>query len=134
MNRKQCGRAIGLLFLGFLLSGCGRGDGPGAKLAPVRGRVVFKNQAVSAAEIYFHPDTKKGNNGPMASAILQEDGSFTMATSPKAEGVAPGWYKVTLTLGRRPEPELAKFRRVETTTLSINVPEEGKEDVLFKLD
>jgi hypothetical protein len=127
--------AAGLLCLLSLVAGCGK-DGPGARVVPVTGRVTFKNQAVSAAEIYFHPDAKKGNNGEMGSAILTADGSFTITTifaGKTVEGIAPGAYKVTLGLGRRPEKELARYRNVQTTPLEIEVPDEGLDDVLFEL-
>src|SRR5258707_14798217 len=75
MIRTRRGLAVGLLFLLLLLTGCGRGDGGGPKLAPVRGREVYKNQAVTAADIFFLPDAANGNNGTMATAILHEDGA-----------------------------------------------------------
>jgi hypothetical protein len=122
-----------LVLLLAALAGCNRQDGSTAKVAPVSGRVTFKNQAVSAAEIYFMPDASKGNHGVMGSAILQEDGSFKITTYPKGDGVAPGAYKVTLGLGRRPEKELQKYRKVETTPLKYDVPEEGLQDLHIEL-
>jgi hypothetical protein len=132
MKRMQRGLAATLLLILPLLSGCGS-DGRGAKLAPVTGRVIFKNEAVTAASVYFLPDAAKGNNGSMASAILQQDGSFTMDTYPKGKGVAPGAYRVTFDLGRRKEKELDKYRKVETTPLTYEVPEEGLADLLIDL-
>ena len=123
--------ALGLFCLALLV-GCGSSDGGGAKLAPVTGRVIFKNEGVTAANIYFRPDAEKGNRGEMASAILQEDGSFTMTTYPK-DGVVPGSYKVTFDLGRRTEKELQPYRSEKTTPLSIDVPEEGVEGIIFEL-
>ena len=133
MMDKQRGKVTGLVFLLALLSGCGGSDGRGGKLAPVSGRVLYKGQAVTAASIYFLPDADRGNNGSMGSAILQEDGSFTVTTYPKGDGVAPGSYKVTLDLGRRPEKELDKYRKVETTPLKVDVPEEGVTDLEWDL-
>jgi hypothetical protein len=133
MLHTKRGKAAGLLFLMALLGGCGGSDGGGARLAPARGRVIFKGEGVSAANIYFMPDADKGNNGAMASAILQEDGSFDMETYPKGKGVAPGAYKVTLDLGRRRDKELDRFRRVETTPLKVEVSEEGDTNLLFDL-
>jgi hypothetical protein len=124
---------VGLLFLLIAaLCGC-RGDGPSVKLAPVRGKVVFKGEGVTAASIYFHPDADKGNQGVMGTAILQEDGSFTISTHPRGDGVAPGAYKVTLDLGRRSEKELDKYRKTTTTPLKYDVPEEGLTDLLIEL-
>jgi len=135
MSRTGCVRAAGVLVLGLVLCGCS--DGPQAKLSPVNGRVTFKDQAVTAAEIYLNPDAKKGNQGDLGSAVLQEDGTFSITTyHPKGPrpGVAPGSYKVTLGLGRRAEKELTKFRTVQTTPLTIEVPEEGLQNVVVDLD
>ncbi len=133
MNHIQRGLTASLLLMLPFLSGCGGSDGTGAKLAPVTGRVIFKSQGVTAASIYFHPDTSKGNSGAMASAILQEDGSFTMTTYPKGDGVAPGAYKASLDLGRRQEKELDKYRKVDTTPLKFDVPEEGLKNLVIDL-
>jgi hypothetical protein len=132
MKLMQRGLAATLFLMLPLVCGCGS-DGRGARLAPVTGRVIYKNEGVSAASIYFLPDAEKGNNGSMATAILQLDGSFTMDTYPKGNGVAPGAYKVTLDLGRRKEKDLDKYRKVETTPLSYDVPEEGLKDLVIDL-
>lgn len=120
-----------LLLVVVCLAGC-RGETK-PKLAPVKGRVVFQDKAVTAADIYFMPDASKGNEGSMATSVLQEDGSFTMTTHPHGEGVLPGAYKVMLSLGRRQEKELNKYRRVETTPLEYTVPPEGLPDLLIEL-
>jgi hypothetical protein len=121
------GKSACLLGLVLLLGGCSVSSGP--KLAPVRGRVSYKNAAVTGTNIYFMPDADKGNNGEMATAIVQEDGSFTLSTYPRGDGVAPGAYRVTLDLPRRPEKDLAPYRKVETTPLHFDVPEEGLTDL-----
>jgi hypothetical protein len=126
------GFTAGILFLAFL-SGCHSSDGSGPKLAPVTGRVIFKNEAVTAASIYFIPDAEKGNRGEMAIATLETDGSFRMETYPKGAGVIPGSYKVKLDLGRRTEKELQPYRDVRTTPLSIDVPEQGIEGYVIEL-
>src|SRR5580692_8249231 len=87
-----------------VLSGCNSSDGTGPKLAPVTGRVTYKNEAVTAASIFFIPDHEKGNRGEMASAILGLDGSFEMETT-RGKGVVPGSYKIKLDLGRRQEKD-----------------------------
>jgi len=116
-----------------LLAGCGSSDGGGVKLTPVTGRVTFKNEAVTAANIFFQPDAEKGNRGEMASAVLQLDGSFTMTTNAKGDGVVPGAYKVTFDLGRRNDKELVPYRNLKTTPLTIEVGEEPIYDHLFEL-
>jgi hypothetical protein len=123
-----------LVLSAVVLSGCGGSDGSKGKLAPVSGRVLFKDEGVSAGEIYFMPDEAKGTHGALASSALQEDGSFTLATNEVGTGVRPGSYKVTILLGRRPEKELKKFRDVKTTPLTYDVTEEGLTDLLITLD
>jgi hypothetical protein len=134
MKIPHCLRRLALVgLLALVPAGCG-GDGPKAKLAPVRGRVLYKKQPVTAAEIYFLPDASKGNQGTMASSMLELDGSFTMITAPDREGVMPGAYKVTLGLGRRPEKELAKYRTVQETPLKYSVPDEGLTNLTIELE
>jgi hypothetical protein len=133
MRFTRFGIVIGSLCLVVILSGCSRQDGSVGKVAPVSGQVTFKGQPVTAAEIYFLPDAEKGNHGVMGSALLETDGSFTITTYPKGNGVAPGAYKVTLGLGRRQEKELDKYRKVETTPLKYDVPEEGLTDLVIEL-
>ena len=133
-NRMQLRHILGALGLSLLLlCSCGKGDGQGAKLAPVRGRVTFKNEAVTAADIYFIPDASKGNHGTMGSSMLQEDGSFTIETYGKGAGVVPGAYKVKLNLGRRNDKELAKYARVETSQLAFDVGPEGLDNLHIEL-
>ena len=124
--------AIGVCLLAFV-SGCAKSDGDKPTLASVTGRVTFNNKAVTAATIAFMPDAAKGNRGQMATSVLQLDGSFTMETYPHGAGVMPGSYKVTVLTGQRPEPELQKYRDVNTTPLSIDVPEGGISGQMFEL-
>lgn len=126
------GKLVGLcVVLGVL--GCGKQDGGGPALAQVTGRVTFKNEAVTAASIYFIPDAEKGNRGQMASSVLQLDGSFTLDTTGQGPGVIPGAYKITVNVGRRPDKELQKYGDVKTTPLSVEVPAGGLKDYLIEL-
>lgn len=129
---RASGLAAGLFGMVFLC-GCQSSDGKGPKLTPVSGRVIFKNEAVTAANIFFLPDKEKGNRGDMATAILQTDGSFKMETYPRGEGVIPGWYKITFDLGRRTDKELQPYRKIETTPLSIEVTDKPIENYVIEL-
>lgn len=131
MMIRQRGVKFACLVGIICLAGCQ--DTAKPKLAPVNGRVVFQDQAMTAADIYFMPDASKGNEGSMASSALQLDGSFTLVTHPHGKGVLPGVYKVTLHMGRRKGKELDKYRQVETTPLEYTVPPEGLPDLLIEL-
>jgi|SRR5579872_1913896 len=134
---KRTGLSVSLLLACLLvaasLSGCTSSDGKGPKLTQVTGRVIFKNEGVTAASIFFMPDAEKGNRGDMATAVLQADGSFKMETYPKGEGVIPGAYKIKLDLGRRPEKELEKYRDVKTSQLTIEVTDKPIEGYVIEL-
>src|SRR5262245_56965808 len=97
----------------FPIAWCGCAEAPKAKLVPAKGRVTFLSKPLTAAEIFFIPDNGEGNQGDMSGSSLDLDGSFTMSTPPKGEGMLPGAYKVTITSQRR-EPELAKYKNVAT--------------------
>jgi hypothetical protein len=129
--KRLAGVAVGLALLG-LGAGCGSSDGGGPALVPATGKVTFKNEGLTAASIVFTPDAEKGNRGQMATAVLQQDGSFTMETYPKGAGVVPGAYKVSV-ITRRPDAELEKYKDAKTTPLSVDVPEGGLKDKLFEL-
>jgi hypothetical protein len=129
---QRLSRPGGFALLLVCLAGCRGSSRP--HLAPVKGRVLFKDEPVTAADIFFIPDASRGNEGSLASSVLQEDGSFTLTTHPHGDGVMPGAYKVTLSLGRRPEKELNKYRQVQTTPLEYTVPAEGLPDLVIKLE
>ena len=88
MKLTRCSTTTTALLLAILvgLSGC-------SKLAPVTGRVLYKNEGVTAGAIYLIPDGTKGNQGSGGSSLLQLDGSFNI-TNPEegrgAVGVRPG--------------------------------------------
>jgi hypothetical protein len=112
-----------------VLPGCARGP----KLAPVQGKVVHKGKAVCPGSIQFQPMDGKGQ---MASGLLYEDGSFTLRTLHEQrplEGAMPGSYKVTLSLGAGTTPALMKYTQLQTTTLQVDVPAEGKKDLVLDL-
>jgi hypothetical protein len=121
----------GLVLAGLVLlasAGCG-----GPKLVPVNGKVTYKGEPITAAEIYFKPDPPGSSGTCLASSVLEEDGTFTMTTYPHGDGVAPGRYKVVLSLGRRTGKALDKYRRADKTPLGVEVPPEGLRDLVFEL-
>ncbi len=69
-----------------------------------------------------------------SSALLHEEGEFKMRTYPHGDGVVPGKYKVVLSLGMGSPPELAKYSSAKTSTLELDVPEEGLKDLVLELE
>lgn len=116
-----------------VVSGCHSSDGTAARVAPVSGRVIYKNEPVTDATIVFIPDHEKGNRGEMASATLGPDGSFEMMTTPDRKGVVPGSYRIKLDLGKRQEKDLQPYRDNKSTPLRIDIPDEGKQNVVIDL-
>src|SRR5262245_3730672 len=116
----------------FLTAGCGGGP----KLVPVKGRVVFADgRPVTAASISFSPDTDKENNSTLsATSLLQLDGSFTLRTYPHGDGAMVGSYRVTISLGRGGRGNLAKYTRPKDTPLLIDIPPEGRTDLVLTLE
>ncbi len=90
------GPAPFLLFALLLAAGCG---GDGKKLYPVTGKVTYQSKPAAGAMVIFHP---KGDNTPQAirpSAVVNEDGTFSLSSGVNAEGkgAAAGEYDVTVT-------------------------------------
>ena len=121
--------SLGAMILLVLAAGCG-----GPKLVPVKGRVVFADgRPVTAASVSFTPDTAKGNEGILATGLLAEDGSFTLRTYPHGDGAMVGSYRVTVSLGFGATRKLAKYTRLKDTPLKIDVPPEGRTDLVLTL-
>jgi hypothetical protein len=75
----------------LLCTSCG-GDG----LNEVHGKVLYKGQPAEGAVVIFHPKADKGVETIRPTAIVQEDGSFTLADHTGKEGAAVGTYVVTI--------------------------------------
>lgn len=84
--------------IGFLcaavtvIAGCG-----GSKKSElvVRGQVLYRGEPVSGGLIVFAPDSDRGSNGPLVSATLAADGSFTVVM-PDGKPIPPGWYRIAV--------------------------------------
>jgi hypothetical protein len=84
-------------------------------LAPVRGRICYRSVPLHTGRIVFSPDSLHGTTGPLASAEIQPDGSFTLRTA-DAMGAAAGWYRITVlaveTAGARTPGDMAPRPRL----------------------
>ncbi len=86
---------IGLVFLlilgGMALPSCSGSAG----LQPVRGKVLYKNEPIKGAVVFFHPQGNGDINAQHPSGMTGEDGSFTLMTGSK-DGAPVGDYTVTV--------------------------------------
>jgi hypothetical protein len=75
----------------FGLAGCGNSTG----LYPVTGKVLVKGQPASGAVVYFHQEDSRATAPPaVPSALVEDDGSFSIAVDNLGYGCPPGKYAV----------------------------------------
>jgi hypothetical protein len=87
--------ALAAAFL--VVTGC-REPGDEGSRVPVKGRVAFTDgKPLVRGTVIFSPDGSRGNlsqhepRGP-----IDEQGRYTLSTTERLNGVAPGWYVVTI--------------------------------------
>ena len=116
-----------------LLAVCGCSKGPSG-LVPVAGKVECRGKPVAKATVTFTPDPVKNLQGRSATAQTDDAGSFQLRTPP-GEGALPGVYRVTITLypGQK-TPFSSKYTRIDTTTLLVEIPQGGRDNLVLKLD
>jgi hypothetical protein len=121
----------------FLSIGCGTEE---PKLAAVRGKVSYRGTPLHGGTIVFTPDTLRGDDGPIARAEIQSDGSYVLKTG-AFPGATPGWHRVTVVSleepgdvsGGRPRSLLpSRYRDPEQSGLSFQV-KPGPDNV-FNID
>jgi hypothetical protein len=93
MSGRAMIRSALLVTLAVLLTGCGS-SAPGP-LVPVTGTVAYRGQPLPGGMIVFTPDSAKGGQGPISSATIQPDGSFSLSTG-ENPGAVPGWHRITV--------------------------------------
>lgn len=80
------GLAVGALLL--LCAGCGSGN---PLTYPVTGTVTYRGQPVAVAQVMFIADA-----GRSASAVTEDDGTFTLTTFDLGDGALEGSHRVTI--------------------------------------
>ena len=73
----------------------------------VQGRVTFRGAALPGGTIVFTPDVERGGDGPLATAEIKADGSYTLRTGTE-QGAASGSYRVTIASEASVTPDLSK--------------------------
>lgn len=83
----------------LILIGCGD------NVAPVKGTVKYKGEAVKGGTITFSPISDRKDPGKGASGKVGDDGTFTLSTHGTGDGAIVGKHKITYTA---PAPEAPK--------------------------
>lgn len=71
-----------------VLAGCG--GTPPAVETSVRGQVFYRGEPLGGGLVVFAPDPERGADGPLASVVVQADGTFVL------RGLPGGWYRVAV--------------------------------------
>ena len=80
-----------ILLIALLAAGCGQTGG--AKLAPVKGKVVANGQPVTGGSLLFAP--ADGDIAQPATGAINPDGTFVLGTTDAEDGAAIGRHLVT---------------------------------------
>jgi len=93
-------RAAGVLLLLGAIAGCGTGG-----KARVTGKVTVNGKPVTGGLISFTPVADQKEPGKPASGEVQQDGTYTLGTESKGDGVVAGKHSVRYTPPSIPYPE-----------------------------
>ncbi len=129
--------AASVLVLLTGLPGCGRTD---RELAPITGKVFYNGKPLKFGAVMIEHEY-----GQPATAAIQPDGAFTMATRGEGEGAVVGKRRVRIacyeaqgpgapvgdTLGALLIPE--KYTSFETSELVVDIKPGGNEPLEFNL-
>jgi hypothetical protein len=97
MSKRTASRVFRLATLALFLlsagSGCGvTGSGTSPTLIPVKGKVTFKGEPLSAGTVRFEPD----DFGRPATGQLKSDGTFVLTTTKEGDCVVAGHHIVSI--------------------------------------
>lgn len=115
------------------LCGCG---GQKYGMVPAVGHITYKGQPLKFGSVAFHPikTVQQGVPHRMGLGFIKTDGSYSLSTFKKDDGVMPGEYAVIVICREKPkasDPEdysppsiiPERYARSETTPLKITVPD-----------
>jgi hypothetical protein len=113
------------------VAGCGGSRPPRVATHPAKGSISYQGQPIAGAFLALHPKASAQPNVPTSTAIVQNDGSFTVTTYESGDGLPEGdyivtaqWRKVVKSGGEFvPGPDLlpARYSRPETSDVVIRV-------------
>jgi hypothetical protein len=139
MARRLCRTGLVCAAL-VLLGGCG---GTKAPETVVRGQILYRGEPVSGGLIVFAPNADRGSDGPVVTATLNEDGSFTL-TGVDGKPIPAGWYRIAVApkagsvespTAERPYPGMpARYRNPSLSGLEREVKGGADNVICFDLD
>jgi hypothetical protein len=88
-------RIIHFGLIGWVLVSCTSCGQQAKKREIVQGHVTYRGATLPGGTIVFTPDVERGGDGPMATAEIKADGSYSLQTGSEA-GAASGPYRVTI--------------------------------------
>ncbi|MDB5346091.1 MAG: hypothetical protein JWP89_4468 [Schlesneria sp.] len=157
MSRRAASALLCLLL--SLVIGCGGGASDKfkkarQKTAKATGAVMYRGQPLADAVIVCFP-TLAGDKAVAASAYTDANGNFSLEAYPPEKGAVPGDYQITIQKNApaeaRPAPPPgvpahdvpapppprplipAKYGKIETSGLTLKVPEAGIADIKIEL-
>ena len=139
MARRFC-RTVLVCAALVVVCGCG---GSKAPETVVRGQILYRGEPVSGGLVVFTPNVDRGSDGPVATATLNNDGSFTL-TAEDGKPVPAGWYRIAvapkagsieLPTAHRPYPGIpSKYRNPGLSGLVAEVKSGTDNVICFDLD
>jgi hypothetical protein len=114
----------------IVLLGCG---GPGPRLVPVTGRVLFRDHPLAGALVEFIPEGGDGAR-PSSRAHTNHEGEFTLRCPPYGPGAVGGRHRVTVVVYPGAPGPPARYANPRRTPLRVDVPEGGVHDLELRLE
>jgi hypothetical protein len=109
----------------------------------VRGQVLYRGDPLAGGLIVFAPNPERGSDGPVLSAMVQDDGTFALA-GPDGKPVPAGWYRIAVApkagtvdtpTPERPYPGVpAKYRNPALSGLEREVKPGAETVIALDLD
>lgn len=131
---------IGIFCALVAITSCDRAKPPETV---VRGQILFRGEPVSGGMIVLSPNSERGSNGPLLTANLEPDGSFTVV-GPEGKQVPSGWYRIAvapragiqdLPTATSPYPGLpSRFRNPAKSGLEHEIKSGTENIICFDLD
>ena len=112
------------------LAGCGKSS-PWETTYKASGKVIFKGQPISGAQLIFYPKDPSAPKTIRPTATTDDAGTFTISTHHKEDGAPAGDYRVAVVWhplvnspagpSRGPNKLPARYAQPDTSNLEVHV-------------